>query len=132
MPEWITSALESARPYWPFITQVVVIWYLGQVFKKRVWTKKRAARSSFYGMMRSTLVIHPIMAGALWGACFPYMPSIEWISTQGGAINAGLLAGALTLIGHTVLEALAIERGWTSVLRVLRETVPEQESVPPP
>lgn len=136
MPEWINDALTTLKPYWPFITQVVVIWYLGQFYKKRVWTKARAKRGGIFGFMRSTLPIHPLVAGALWGALYPMLPAIEWITTRGGAINAGVLAGAVSLIGHTALEAVAEARGWAPVLKVLREAVPDRESSvssnPPP
>lgn len=123
--------MEAAVPYWPFITQVVVIWLLGQYFKKRVWTKARARKSALGGFMRSTLPLHPLFAGAIWGALYPWLPAVELVQSRGGAVNAGLLAGAATLIGHTALEAMAQARGWTPVLRVLRETVPERESVVP-
>ena len=132
MPEWVTEVLSTATPYWPAITQVIVIWYLGQFFKKRVWTKKRALGSTLAQLMRDTLPIHPIAAGALWGALYPWLPAVELVTTRGGAINQGLLMGALTMVGHTGLEAVAEARGWTWVLKILRDTVKERETSAPP
>lgn len=128
----IMSALEAVMPYWPFITQVMVIWLVGQVAKKRIWTKKRAEQGGIWLIARSTLPLHPIVAGALWGALWPFMPSISFIVSRGGAINAGMLAGAITMIGHTALESLAKAHEWTPVLRVLQDTVPDRESSYPP
>jgi hypothetical protein len=110
---------------------VAVIWYLGQFFKKRVWTKKRAVRGGFWAFMRATLRLHPFGAGIAWGALYPFMPAVEFVTTRGGAINEGLLAAFITLAGHTALESIAQARGWTSVLKVLRETVPERETIAP-
>jgi hypothetical protein len=131
MPEWVNEVLATLGPYWPFVTKVAVIWYLGQFFKKRVWTKARAARGGVWGFMRATLRLHPLAAGALWGLLYPWMPAVELVGSRGGAVNEGLLAAFVTLAGHTALEAVAVNRGWTSVLKVLRETVPERETVPP-
>lgn len=132
MPEWIGDALGAAQPYWPFLTKLVVIWYLGQFFKKQVWTKKRAARGRIMGFMRDTLPVHPLIAGALWGALYPYAPAVTFVTSRGGAVNEGILAGVLTLILHTGLDALAEARGWTWLQRILRETVPDRETSSPP
>jgi len=131
MPD-LTKILAEAGPYWPFITQVLVIWLFGQVAKKRIWTKKRAKNGGIWLFARSTLPLHPIIAGALWGALWPFMPSTEFVTSRGGAINAGMLAGAFTMIGHTVLESMAIAHGWGPVLRVIQNTVPEKDSSYPP
>lgn len=81
--------------------------------------------------MRGTLPLHPLVAGAVWGALYPWLPAVDFVTTRGGAINEGLLAGVVTLIGHTGLEALAEARGWTAVLRILRETVPDRATSTP-
>ncbi len=129
MPEWLD--LEALKPYWPFVVQVAIIWYLGQFFKKRVWTKARASNNDFFSIMRDTLRIHPLLAGAAWGALFPWLPAVEFVTTRGGAIYEGLFAGFVSLAGHTLLESLAEKRGWTSVLKVLRETVPARDTLVP-
>ena len=131
MLEEIQSYLAAAGPYWPFITQVAVIWYLGQFFKKRVWTKQHAKGSAFSSFMRSTMRLHPLIAGMLWGALYPWMPAVELVTTRGGAINAGLLAGFTTLAGHTILDALAKKYKWTWVTKVLRDIVPDRETIRP-
>lgn len=130
--EWLSEALEAAGPYWPFVTKVAVIWYLGQVFKKRVWTKTRAEKGGFHQLMRDTLVIHPFVIGAAWGALYPWMPAVALVTSRGGAVNEGLLAAFVTLAGHTALEAIAEQREWVWVLRVLKGTVRDPTIPPPP
>lgn len=133
MPDWITSSLETAVPYWPFITKVITIWYLGQLFKKRVWTKANAAGSKFYAFMRATLPFHPLVAGMVWGLLYPWLPAVEFVTTRGGAVNEGILAAVLTVVVHTGLEHYAATQNITWLLAILRETVPTREtSVPPP
>ena len=127
----IIEALGTLTPYWPFVTQVVVLWYLGQVFKKRVWTKARASRNYWAALMRDTLPFHPLVAGLIWGALFPWLPAVGFVTTRGGSITQGLLAAALTVVGHTGLEHFAEARKIEWLLAVLRETV-ESESVRPP
>jgi len=132
MLEQIEAYLEAAKPYWSFITQVLVIWYLGQFFKKRIWTKEHAQNSRFIYWMRTTLRLHPLIAGGLWGALYPWMPTVSFVTTRGGAINAGLLAGFTALAGHTILEVLAEKYQWTWVLKILREIVPDRDTDCPP
>ena len=100
--EW----LETLKPYWPLFTQIVVIWYLGQFFKKRVWTKARSQKGGFFKLMRDTLRLHPLAAGALWGSLYPWLPAVEFVTTRGGAVTEGLLAGFLyaawAILGYVV------------------------------
>lgn len=131
MPEWVSEALEIFKDYWPFITKMLVIWYLGQVFKKRVWTKKRAAQGGFFSFMRDTMIVHPLIAGAFWGACYPFMPAVAFVETRGGAINEGLLAGFLSIAGYKGLEVYAERTKKKWLLNALREVVPATDSEPP-
>ena len=131
MPEWIGEVLEAATPYWPFIVQVVIIWYLGQFFKKRVWTKKRALKNDFFEIMRDTLRLHPIAAGAVWGAMYPFLPAVAFVTTRGGAIYEGLFAGFVSMAGHTALEYIAEKRNIGWLLKVLHDTVPARDTLVP-
>lgn len=127
----LNEILGTLTPYWPFVTQVVVMWYLGQVFKKRVWTKARAKRSKFSALMRDTLPFHPLVAGLAWGALFPWLPAVTFVTTRGGAINQALLAGAFTVVGHTGLQHFAKARKIEWLLGILQESVPPESDYPP-
>jgi len=128
----LNEILGILTPYWPFVTQVVVMWYLGQVFKKRIWTKARAKKNRLVGLMRDTLPFHPLVAGLAWGALFPWLPAVTFVTTRGGAINQALLAAALTTVGHTGLEHFAEARKIEWLLAILRETVKPESEYPPP
>lgn len=140
MIETILSTLGSLGPWWPAIAKIVTIWTLGQVFKKRVWTKQRAAHSVFVAFMRASLPLHPFVVGALWGLGWPDMPACDFVSSRGAAVNEGLVCAFITVAGHTVLEYVALhfvlrnpDSKWGIVLKVLREAVREREtSIPPP
>lgn len=128
MPEWIDGALAILKDYWPFVTQVLCIWYLGQVFKKRVWTKKRASTNKYVKFMRDTLPFHPLIAGIVWGAFYPLLPAASFVVTRSGAINEGLLAGLISIVGHTGLEHYAAANNIKWLLATLRDTVSMSES----
>jgi hypothetical protein len=133
MPEWITEALSTATPYWPVITKILVLWMFGQFFKKRVWTRQRAAAGGFHKLMRDTLPLHAPIAGGLWGLAWPFLPAVEFVTTRGGAVSEGLLAGVLSMAAFSALEHVAQARGWTWVLGVLKDAGTVREStVPPP
>ena len=138
MTEWVHDILTTATPYWPFIAKVLVIWYLGQFFKKRVWTKRRALRGGFWEFMRDTLPVHPLVAGSVWGLCYPSLPAVEFVTSRGGAVTEGLIAAVTAITLHTALEHYAdaqVKRNadskWGSVLSVLRSAVPDRTTVPP-
>ena len=44
------------------------------------------------------------------------------MTTRGGSIQEGILAGVTSVVGYRALEAVARARGWTTVTRVLHET----------
>lgn len=121
MPEWLSDAIEMAKPYWPILVQCITFWFVTNNLKKRVFTKARAAGGGFHSFMRSTMWAQPMLYGAAWGALYPWMPSITWITTRGGAVTAGILAGVGSVAGFRLLEAVAEKRGWIPVLKVLRE-----------
>ncbi len=110
------------EPWWPAIAQIVTFWFVGQVMKKNVWTKARAVDSMFFDLMRSTMGLHPMIAGACWGACYPFMPAVASVGTRGGAITQGILCGVLSVLAFKALEYYAEARGKTGLLRFLRET----------
>lgn len=120
--EWVNGALKTAAPYWPFIAQVLVFWFVGQNMKKRVLTKERAARGGVWRYLRTTMWAHPMVAGTAWGLAWPAMPAVESVTSQGGAVTQGLIAGVVSVAGYKLLETLAEARGWTWVLKFLRET----------
>ena len=131
MLDQIQQALRVITPYWPFVTQVLVLWYLGQVFKKRVWTKARARESKLAAFMRDTMPFHPLVAGLLWGALYPWLPAVSFVHTRGGAINQALLASAITVVGHTGLEHFAKSRQIEWLLAILQESVSPPSIRPP-
>ena len=126
----ITEMLATAQPYWPALAQILTFWFVGQNMKKRVWTKARSTRGGFFGFMRATMWAHPMLAGVAWGMLYPHMPAVEFVTTRGGAVTQGLLMGVATPMLFMALESVAQKRGWTAVLRVLRET--GSKSIAPP
>jgi len=129
MPDWISGALTTLQPLWPFFVKVITFWFVGQNIKRRVLTKKRAASSAGWALMRDTMWAHPMVVGILWGAMYPWMPAVDWVSTRGGAITEGILAGVMSTIGFLVLEAVAKKQGWTAITEVIHEV--EDGSIPP-
>lgn len=130
MPTW-SEMVVTLEGYWPFIAKVIVIWYLGQVFKKRVWTKARSDRYRWASFARDTLPVHPLVAGAIWGALFPLLPSVALVSTRGAAICEGLLAGTVAVAGFTALEHYAERKRIVWLLNTLRGAVPDDSVYPP-
>ena len=133
----IQSVVAWLEPWWPFVAKVLVLWFLGQFFKKRVWTKARAKVNQFHAVMRSTMMLHPFVGGIAWGAMYPMLPASAIVETRGGAINEGLLAAFAAVIGYRVLEFTAEyyvkknpDSKWQIVLRVLREAVPANSIAP--
>ncbi len=132
--EWV-AALE---PWWPFVVKVLVLWFVSQVMKKQFLTKGTAEKSGFVAFLRKTMSLHPMIAGALWGAAYPWMPATAIVATRGGAVTEGILAGVMTVVGYRVLEFTAewfVKRNpdskWAIVLRVMREAVPNRQTVTP-
>jgi hypothetical protein len=132
MPEWIPNTLSTVQPYWPAVTKIVVLWMLGQFFKKRVWTKVRAANGGFFKLMRDTLPLHAPATGALWGLLWPVLPACTFITTRGGAFTEGLLCGVLSMAAFSALEHIAQGRGWSWVLETIKDTGTVDDSIPPP
>jgi hypothetical protein len=130
MPEWLSEALEMAKPYWPFLAQVLVMWFVGQNMKKRVFTKARAAGGGAWALARDTMWLHPAAMGVGWGLAYPFMPAVEFVTSRGGAVTQGLIAWVVSIAGYRLLEAVAEKRGWTAVLKFLRET--GRPTMPPP
>lgn len=133
MPEWVTGGLEAFGPYWPFIAKLFVFWFVGQNMKKRVFTKERArTRGWFWAAARGTMWAHPMVAGILWGALYPWMPACDFVGSRGGAITEGVFAGVLSVVAFMALEATAVKYQWTPVLNVMRELGRESIVPPPP
>lgn len=138
--ETVLSVLGSLAPWWPAVAKIATIWFLGQFFKKRLWTKERAAHSVFMAAIRASLPLHPFILGALWGLGWPELPACEFVNSRGAAVNEGLICAFITVAGHTALEYLALhfvlrnpDSKWGVVLKVLREAVRDREtSMPPP
>lgn len=138
MPEWVIGTVAFLEPWWPLVAKVGLLWFLQQGFKKRLWTKARANTNKFFRMMRSSMWLHPVLGGIAWGFAFPFLPASKIVETQGGAINEGIIAGLITVIGYRAIEATAEyfvkkdpESKWQIVLRVLHETVRARETVMP-
>jgi hypothetical protein len=117
----IDSLVTSLKPWWPFVVQLITFWFVGQNVKKRILTKRRAASSPIFAMLRDTMWIHPSIAGFLWGLSFPWMPAVEFVTTRGGAVTQGIAAGVLSVVGFRALEAVAAARGWVWLSNVLHE-----------
>lgn len=132
MPEWVTEALAAATPYWPFLVKMIFFWYVGNHMKKRVFTRVRAAKGGFWGFSRETMWAHPMLAGVGMGLMYPYLPAVEFVTTQGGAILEGVFAGIASTVGFMALSYLAEKRGWTVVSRVLHDTGRPTSAPPAP
>lgn len=129
----LEGMLDIAAPWWPFIMQVVLFWYLTQWGKKNVWTRKRAhaGKSGAMLMLRDTKGLHPLLWGAAWGAGYPSAPAVAAATTIGEAIMWGVGAGLCSLVGHKIFVDQAEKRGWTGVLRVLKTAGDRETSAPP-
>lgn len=131
MPSWIPQALLAVQPYWPVIVKIIVLWMFGQFFKKRVWTKAKAAQNAFHKLMRDTMPLHAPIIGGLWGVMWPFMPACSFVTTRGGAVQEGLLAGVLSMAAFSALEHIAEARGWTWILETIKDTGTLDGSIPP-
>ena len=128
--------LDQAKGYWPFIIEVALLWYVAQVLSKRVWSKRKAARpeAEFVRTMRALMPMWPLLLGAALGAGYPWVPAVEFVGSRGAAVLQGVLAGITSVVGVMALELVARQRGWTVVVDVIEDAVPDEEafSVPPP
>ena len=131
MHDWLDAALTMAKPYWPFLAKLFSLWFVTNSLKKNVFTKARGADSRFISFMRVTMWAHTTVLGIMWGCLYPFMPACEMVTTRGGAINEGILAGVFAVIGFMLLEAFAEKYQWTAVLKVMRE-VEGPPTIPPP
>ncbi len=127
----LEGMLDIATPWWPFIMQVMLFWYLTQWGKKNVWTRKAAAKSGVMLRLRDTKGLHPLLWGAAWGAGYPSTPAVAAATTIGEAVMWGVGAGLCSLVGHKILADQAEKRGWTGVLKVLKTAGDRETSAPP-
>ena len=131
MPEWLSDALVMAEPWWPILVQIPTFWFVQQNLKKRVFTKTRAARGGVWELARSSMWAQPMLWGIAWGLAYPAMPAVAVVESRGGAVTQGIAAGLLAVAGFKLLEFIAEKRGWSAVLRFLRETGRPTMSPPP-
>lgn len=130
IPDEVVALLAQIKPAWPMLLQALVLWYLGNVFKKRVWTRARAKKGGVYAWMRDTLPAHPVVAGALWGALWPWTPAVEWAHTRGSAIGWGMIAGVVSVWGFDLARRLADNRGWQWLSAALSDPLPRDTEPP--
>lgn len=130
LPDELVNLLMWAKPAWPLLLQALVLWYLGNIFKRRVWTRARAKKGGVYAWMRDTLPMHPVAAGGIWGAFWPFTPAVDWVTTRGSAIGWGMLAGVVSVWGFDLLKRLAENRGWTWLAAALSDPSPRDSVVP--
>ena len=130
MPSWINDVLTALEPWWPFTVKLLVFWFVGQNMKKRVFTKARAQVSPFMAAARDTMWLHPSIAGVVWGLLFPWMPSISFVTSRGGAVTEGLAAGVVSVLGFILLERAAEHYRWTWLLKAIHDVGTDRPSVP--
>ncbi len=98
--------------HWPFFSWLLIAMLIGQVVKNTVWTKKNAIKKRphwFWWWGRKTMVLHPVLGGALLG--------LAWQNPEGGVegITASMAyfaaAGGLSTWAYEGLKGLAKKKG---------------------
>lgn len=110
MTEFVDALLAAtAWPHWRAVGVAVSLVIVGEIVKAKWLTKSRAKRSKWIGILRGTLAAHPILMGCLLGVVFAEHRSIGTILKSVRYYGA---AGAMSVVGYSVIKALAMARGW--------------------
>lgn len=101
---------------WIFIVASLVIGMFGQFFKRRVWTKERAATNRFFWWARATLTLHAPTIGGFAGValCFVFgdaAPAGPGVEGQGQIILYYVGAGAVSSLVFAAVKKFAEYRG---------------------
>jgi hypothetical protein len=117
---------DYVMPHWPFFTWLFIAMLVGQVVKKTVWTKLNAAKYAnpkversfgqklhhwFFWWGRKTMVLHPVLAGALLGTVWqnPEHADPAWgLPTSMGYFA---MAGGLSTWAYEFLRGVAKKKG---------------------
>lgn len=106
----VLALLNAAKPWLPIVIIAVVLAYLGKFFTAKVWTKEAAERNAFMRVMRKTLPLHPVVAGALVGFIpMPTAPVFE--ANVWGQVLQGVLAGVLSVWGYDAVREWLKRKG---------------------
>lgn len=103
-------------PHYPFILIAFILGMAGNVFKNKVWTKQRAARSRFAYWIRAFLPLHAPFIGALIGLAGKIvladsMPVSPGISAPGDVVLYYAGAGAFSAWVFNAFKHFAESRG---------------------
>jgi hypothetical protein len=111
--------------HWPFFMITLVFAVIGQFTSKHLFTRARAYRKGkmqwLWWWGRESLMLHPIVTGALLGLAWPDPERVGWEGLYGAGYFAG--AGACSLFLFALIRGIAKKRG-------IKLTLPG-ESVPP-
>jgi hypothetical protein len=53
--------------HWPFFAASAILWFVGQVIKGQLGSQRRLEKSALGRWVRTSLPLHPVVAGALLG-----------------------------------------------------------------
>lgn len=97
-------------PHWAFFCAAAVFAVVGEVTKRTLFTKKRAAGNRAIWIGRKTLPLHPVVAAILIG-WIPGMPVSAGVEGPMGAIMYYVFAGITSTWVFSVAKAMAKKRG---------------------
>lgn len=117
------SVLPYAQYIWPFVTATLVSMIVGQMLSHRLWTRENAARARWIAIGRSTVPLHPIIAGAALGLVWPNPCGDTWPAAQSMAYF--MLSGIAAFVGYLFIDKW-VEKRFGVDLDVLFD-----ESTPP-
>jgi hypothetical protein len=102
-------------PHWPFFFVAFMLGLAGNIFKNRVWTRDKAAKSKVVWWIRAFLPLHAPLAGALLAVVgfklFGSVPVSPGVEGLGGAVLYYMGAGALSAYCFNAFRHFVESRG---------------------
>ena len=107
----LETLLPLAATHWPFIALAAVLWALGQAGKALA---PDASAGPMWKAYRATLPWHPLLMGALVGACFPALAPFASGDARPLAVLYFAASGVLSCYAHDVYQTIVKYKGLPS------------------
>ena len=101
--------MDQIIDHWPFAAVALILATLGQVTTRTLFSDAMVKRHRLSAIGRATLPMHPVIAGALLGACkLPISIAVD--STQGSVLYFAF-AGVASTWAYAVVRGVLKSRG---------------------
>lgn len=116
-------------PHWPFVSVSIVLYVVGRILKKKVYTHERARNHAAFRWLRATMALHPMIAGFFLGL-IPDVPVSPGVHGTLAASIYYMLAGACASV---VYDTIRGHQKWNIQIAGLTDpppAAPAQDDIP--